>query len=386
MLRLHAFAPLTNISLSTAIKAGNVDSAAVVVSRSGAIVQLRLGVAPSSQPAAAKPAGGMGVLGPAWTRGEIEKPSVTVNKGTYTALEYSTEQQQRLGVDAQGKKVSPAAASPAKATTPSPAKAGAVGVIGPSWTRGEIEAPAGVQDMGGWQASVYTPEQQSRLNVDSQGNKIAIPAAAATKAPVSAAKAGAVGVIGPSWTRGEIEAPAGVQDMGGWQASVYTPEQQSRLNVDSQGNKIAIPAAAASKAPASPLPDKWESRCSAFSAQKYWFNGGKNSVSLRDPSKMVGGQLAHAAAAAAAASSAPSPLPVASKSSPSSQTKVASDVKASVVSKPAAEAKAVEVKAIEAKVVVGSDDSATPAPVSIAGGGASDASGAKKKKKKSGKK
>jgi hypothetical protein len=230
-------------------------------------------------------------------------------------LEYSTEQQQRLGVDAQGKKVAPAAASPAKASAASPAKTGAVGVIGPSWTRGEIEAPAGVKDMGGWQASVYTPEQQARLKVDAQGNKVANPAAAATKAP------------------------------------------------------------------ASPLPDKWESRCSAFSAQKYWFNGGKNSVSLRDPSKMVGGQLAHAAAAAAAASAAPSPLPVASKSSPSPQTKVASDVKASVVSKPA-----VEAKAVEAKAVVDPGDSSKPDPASIAGGGASDASGAKKKKKKSGKK
>ena len=41
-------------------------------------------------------------MGPAWTRGEIEKPQVSVNKGPYSALEYSAEQQQRLAVDAQG--------------------------------------------------------------------------------------------------------------------------------------------------------------------------------------------------------------------------------------------------------------------------------------------
>ena len=45
-----------------------------------------------------------------------------------------------------------------------------------------------------------------------------------------------VGVIGPAWTRGEIEAPAGTKDMGGWQAAVYTEEQQKRLGVDEQGS------------------------------------------------------------------------------------------------------------------------------------------------------
>eukprot|EP01046_Picozoa_sp_COSAG06_P079845 COSAG06_NODE_27225_length_597_cov_3.471888_1_plen_33_part_10 len=31
---------------------------------------------------------------------------------------------------------------------------------------------------------------------------------------------GAVGAVGPAWTRGEIEAPAGERDMGGWTAGV----------------------------------------------------------------------------------------------------------------------------------------------------------------------
>jgi deoxyxylulose-5-phosphate synthase len=48
-----------------------------------------------------------------------------------------------------------------------------------------------------------------------------------------------VGVIGPAWTRGEIEAPVGSKDMGGWQAAVYTEEQQMRLRVDEHGQSVA---------------------------------------------------------------------------------------------------------------------------------------------------
>lgn len=41
--------------------------------------------------------------------------------------------------------------------------------------------------------------------------------------------------IGPAWTRGEIEAPAGEKQMGSWVARVYTAEQQARLQVDESG-------------------------------------------------------------------------------------------------------------------------------------------------------
>ena len=44
--------------------------------------------------------------------------------------------------------------------------------------------------------------------------------------------------LGPAWTRGEKEAPAGEKDMGGWTAAVYTAEQQARLGVDEEGNKV----------------------------------------------------------------------------------------------------------------------------------------------------
>ena len=40
-----------------------------------------------------------------------------------------------------------------------------------------------------------------------------------------------LGAVGPAWTRGEAEAPAGQRDMGGWQAAVYDAEQQQRLGV-----------------------------------------------------------------------------------------------------------------------------------------------------------
>lgn len=43
------------------------------------------------------------------------------------------------------------------------------------------------------------------------------------------------GRVGPAWTRGEVEAPAGERDMGGWVSAAYTREQQIRLGVDAAG-------------------------------------------------------------------------------------------------------------------------------------------------------
>ena len=61
-------------------------------------------------------------MDPACTLREIEKPAVSVDSGSCTTLEYSAEQQKRLGVDARGEKVAHTAASPAKV---SPGAAGA---------------------------------------------------------------------------------------------------------------------------------------------------------------------------------------------------------------------------------------------------------------------
>jgi len=50
--------------------------------------------------------------------------------------------------------------------------------------------------------------------------------------------------LGPPWTRGEGEKPAGERDMGTWTAAVYTAEQQARLGVDEHGQLRGAPAAA----------------------------------------------------------------------------------------------------------------------------------------------
>jgi len=44
----------------------------------------------------------------------------------------------------------------------------------------------------------------------------------------------------PAWITGDIEAPQGEKDMGGWTMRAYTKEQQERLNVDEEGK--ALPA------------------------------------------------------------------------------------------------------------------------------------------------
>lgn len=41
--------------------------------------------------------------------------------------------------------------------------------------------------------------------------------------------------MGPAYTRGELEPPAGEKDMGTWTARIYTKEQQQRLQIDEFG-------------------------------------------------------------------------------------------------------------------------------------------------------
>lgn len=56
--------------------------------------------------------------------------------------------------------------------------------------------------------------------------------------------------VGPAWTRGEIERPAGEKNMGTWTAAVYTEEQQARLGVDEMGQPVASEAAPEPSPPA----------------------------------------------------------------------------------------------------------------------------------------
>jgi len=93
--------------------------------------------------------------------------------------------------------------------------------------------------MGSWTAAVYTAEQQKRLGVDESGKKVQ--AAPAPVAMVSSSRTTKCGVVGPAWTRGEMEAPAGLKQTGTFTSRVYTAEQQARLGVDESGNKAAPP-------------------------------------------------------------------------------------------------------------------------------------------------
>merc|ERR1712113_943137 len=85
--------------------------------------------------------------------------------GPYTDAVYTAEQQARLGVDEYGKTTD--TATPTNGTPP--AVVGGQGGIGPAWTRGEMERPAGTKDMGPYSIAVYTAEQQARLGVDEYG-------------------------------------------------------------------------------------------------------------------------------------------------------------------------------------------------------------------------
>jgi tRNA(Arg) A34 adenosine deaminase TadA len=67
------------------------------------------------------------------------------------------------------------------------------------------------------------------------------------------------------------------------QCRTKRPSQHTDPSTPLLLNADEVPAATATKAPAKPLPDKWDCRTCSFSLQKFWFNGGRNLVSLRDP-------------------------------------------------------------------------------------------------------
>ena len=140
--------------------------------------------------------GGAGGLGPAWTRGGIEAPAGEKNMGSWTSACYTAEQQARLGVDENGDKAEP---------KPKPAGRFGGGGAGtaPAWTRGGAEAPAGEKNMGSYTIAQFTAEQQARLGVDANGDK------AEPKPKTTGRFVGGAGGLGPVWTRGGIEAPAG---------------------------------------------------------------------------------------------------------------------------------------------------------------------------------
>ena len=79
-------------------------------------------------------------------------------------------------------------------------------------------------------ATTTTKPPTTTTTTPAAGASLPAPAAA----PVAAATG--LGALGPAWTRGELERPAGEKDMGGWKAAVYTEEQQVRLGIDAEGH------------------------------------------------------------------------------------------------------------------------------------------------------
>ena len=83
-------------------------------------------------------------------------------------------------------KAPPAPAPPAACPAPPEAAATGLDALGPAWTRGELERPAGEKDMGGWKAAVFTEEQQARLGIDAEGHPAPTPVARQTTQALTA--------------------------------------------------------------------------------------------------------------------------------------------------------------------------------------------------------
>ena len=174
--------------------------------------------------------GKFGSLGPAWTRGEIEKPQGSKDMGGWTANVYTQEQQTRLGVDADGKKTT-FTPKPGRQPLKMGRRTGGQQSLGPAWTQNKMEAPQGEKVMpGGWTAAIYTPAQQSRLGVTESGAK---KDSFASLNPFD----DLVKTSGPAWTRNNMEPPNGERNTNGYVEAFYDREQQQRLGVDQYGKK-----------------------------------------------------------------------------------------------------------------------------------------------------
>jgi hypothetical protein len=134
----------------------------------------------------------------------MEAPAGTRDMGTYSRGVYTPEQQARLSVDEDGKKVT-----------------NKVQALPPAHLTGSMEAPAGTRDMGTYSRGVYTPEQQARLSVDENGTKVEK----------------LMQALPPAHLTGSMEAPAGTRDVGTFTRAVYSMEQQFRLSIDENGQK-----------------------------------------------------------------------------------------------------------------------------------------------------
>lgn len=91
----------------------------------------------------------------------------------------------------------------------------------------------------------------------------------------------------PGYLLGEIEKPLGEKDMGGWTMRVYTPEQQSRLHLDAEGNKVEPKAKkeASTQTTVEPLEDPAPTRLSKLQVM---VNAMKDRVKELHPRVLVG--------------------------------------------------------------------------------------------------
>ena len=105
---------------------------------------------------------------------------------------------------------------------------------------------------GGWTASVYTPDQQSRLGVDENGHKLS--ESLASLNPFS----GTVESVGPSYTLGKMEKPRGQRTVNGYTEAYYSEDQQRSIRRRSIRQKEANPDA---RACVHPQPNGSTKRC-----------------------------------------------------------------------------------------------------------------------------
>lgn len=79
---------------------------------------------------------------------------------------------------------------------------------------------------------------EAGTKVDSTPAAVAAPPPALAAEPATPAMLGGGGSgLGPAFTRGELEPPAGEKTIGSATIGVYTEEQQARLGVDEEGVK-----------------------------------------------------------------------------------------------------------------------------------------------------
>lgn len=168
---------------------------------------------------------------PWWITAGVTPEGPVKDMGGWTASTFSKDQQALYGVQEFGSVVDREKFNKAIAALPN---SKGLRVLPPWWILHNVKPLGTKQDMGGWEAITFSHDQREQFGIDKFGvilNK--------TKFTAAMAKLTEQGRgfqrIAPWWIQDHVVPMGPEKDMGGWNASTFSEDQQKEFGVDVDG-------------------------------------------------------------------------------------------------------------------------------------------------------